>query len=397
MKFSVVMPTHNRLHLLRSAIETVRRQTGADLEVLVFDNASQDPVRGHVSGLNDPRVRCDRSDTFLPVTESWNRALDMASGDYVILLGDDDGLTPNYFSRVEKLVTQFDRPDVIYTDIYQSWHEGVAPWQRQPHLLDVKHGFFFAGRDQPFKLSREDALRAVTGSLKLRMNFSFNSQAFLYSRAFVERLKRHAPIFRSPFPDYYIANVALAKSKSTVVVPQPMAVAGVSKASYGYAMYNDQEQKGDALLNTTYACDPIYESVKSRLLPGPSYNTNFILAMEYVARDIRDEVVIEPDYDRYRRMQLLALLQAKEAGALPPAKWREIRRQLSPSEHLWVSGIWALVHARYRVPKLGSRINGAFADIGSVVGVGPAPIQYGTNTFSNVVDLYEAFEAGRFN
>lgn len=394
MKFSVVMPTHNRLHLLSSAIETVRRQAGADLEVLVFDNASQDPVGDYVRALNDPRVRYERSDKFLPVTDSWNRALAMACGDYIILLGDDDGLTPNYFRRVEALIVQFGQPDVVYTDIYQFWHQGVAPWQPQPHLLDVKHGFFFVGRDHPFKLKREEMIHAVTGSLKLRMNFSFNSQAFLYSRGFIERLKQHAPIFRSPFPDYYIANVALAKSQSTIVVPEPLAVAGVSKASYGYTMYNDQEKKGDALLNTTYAQDPIYESVKSRLLPGPSYNTNFILAMEYVARDTRDEIGIEPDYARYRRMQLLALLQAKTAGALPSAKWNEIRQQMTASEHVWLCGMWAMLHARCRIPSLRRRIDKSFSDICSVIGVGPAPVQYGTNTFSNVVDLYEAFEAG---
>ena len=136
--------------------------------------------------VRDLRVRCNRSDEFLPVTESWNRAMAMAEGDYVILLGDDDGLTPNYFQRIQDVIERFEQPDVIYTGIYQFWHRGVAPWQPEPHLLDVRHGFFFVGRDQPFKLSSEEAVRAVTGSLRLRMNFSFNSQAFLYSRSFVE-------------------------------------------------------------------------------------------------------------------------------------------------------------------------------------------------------------------
>ena len=393
MKFSVALPTHNRLHLLRSAIETVRRQDG-DWEVVVFDNASQDPVREHVGSLGDPRVRCDRSDEFLPVTESWNRAMAMARGDYVILLGDDDGLTPNYFHRIRDVIERFDRPDVIYTDFYQFWHSGVAPWQPESHLLDVRHAFFFADRDQPFKLTREEAVRAVTGSLRLRVNFSFNSQAFLYSRDFIERLRQHAPIFRSPFPDYYIANVALAKSRSTVVVPQPVAVAGVSKASYGYAMYNDQEAKGDALLNTSYDRDPIYESVRSRLLPGPSYNTNFILAMEYVARDTRDEIGVDPDYQRYRRMQILAILQARAAGHAKASAWDDLRAHLTTSEIIWAFGINAMMHARRRIPLLRPSVDAKLADIGSVIGVGPAPKHFGPNGHSNVVELYEALEAG---
>lgn len=393
MKFSVVIPTHNRLHLLRGAIETVRRQDG-DWELAIFDNGSVDPVGEYVRSLNDSRIHCSRSDEFLPVTESWNRALSMARGDYVILLGDDDGLTPNYFHRVGDVIGPFERPDVIYTDFYQFWYRGVAPWQPEPHLLVVHHGYFFAGRDEPFELSREEAVHAVVGSLRLRINFSFNSQAFLYSRRFIERLKRQAPVFRSPFPDYYIANVALAKSRWTLVIPEPLAVAGVSKASYGYALYNNLEAKGDALLNANYVDDPIYQSVKSRLLPGRSYNTNFLLAMEYVARDTREEIGVEPDYERYRRMQILCMLQGHVTEQAKAWARTDLWARLSASEIVWALGVKAMLHARDRVSFVRPFVDAKLADIGSIVGVGPAPRHYGPNQCSSMVDVYEAFEAG---
>ncbi len=36
MFFSVVIPTHNRLSLLKDSVETVRRQTHGDWELIVF-------------------------------------------------------------------------------------------------------------------------------------------------------------------------------------------------------------------------------------------------------------------------------------------------------------------------------------------------------------------------
>ena len=72
MRLSIVMPSHNRLHLLKDAIETVRRQSVDDWDLAVFDNASTDPIREHVRSLGDPRIQYDRSETFLPVTDSWN-------------------------------------------------------------------------------------------------------------------------------------------------------------------------------------------------------------------------------------------------------------------------------------------------------------------------------------
>ncbi len=322
--------------------------------------------------------------------------MSLIEGDYVILLGDDDGLTPDYFRRLEGVINRFGSPDVVYTDFYQFWHAGVAPWQPAPHLLDVKHGFFFAGRTDPFSLSHADAVRAVTGSLKLRMNFSFNSQAIMYRREFVEQLSQDGPFFRSPFPDYHIANKALAKSRHTVVIPQPLAVAGVSRASYGYAMYNDQEAKGDAFLNSALESDPVYLSVKSRLLPGRTYNTNYLLSMEYVSRETQGEIGVAPDYDRYRRMQLLTLLQGRSSGPLSRKLWREAKSRLTAAEIAWCYGVLTMIYARNRIPNLRARIDAIFADISSVTSVGPSPKHYGPNQFENVVDLYHAFEAGQF-
>ena len=152
-----------------------------------------------------------------------------------MLLGDDDGLLPNAILKLAEIVHRYENPDVVCMAMtYQFWHPGVAPWRRAAHVVDVHHGFFLIGKTAPFVLSRDDMRHAVIGSLDLRINFSFNSQAFFYSRDFLFRLASRCPIYRSPFPDYYIANVALAHSRATVVTPAPLAFAGVSKASYGY-------------------------------------------------------------------------------------------------------------------------------------------------------------------
>ena len=50
---SIVIPTHNRLDLVKEAIETVRRQTGNGRELIVFDNASTESVVSYVESLND--------------------------------------------------------------------------------------------------------------------------------------------------------------------------------------------------------------------------------------------------------------------------------------------------------------------------------------------------------
>jgi glycosyltransferase involved in cell wall biosynthesis len=396
MLFSVVMPTHNRLHLLRDAIETVRRQEFKEWEVVVFDNASKDGIADHVGSLNDERVRYARSDLFLPVTTSWNRAIDLARGDYVVLLGDDDGLTPQYFKRLIEIIDEFKRPDVIYNNIYQFWHPGVAPWEPSGYLIDVKHGFFFANRDKPFLLSKEDARRAALGSIRLKINFSFNSQALMYNRQFLKQLCSDGPVYRSSFPDYYIANVALMRSKSTVIVPEALAVAGVSKASYGYTMYNNgHEDRGAALLNTNLSNDPVYREIEHRLLPGPAYNTNFVLAMEYVARAL-PELNAKVDYQRYRRIQIFAALKAaaQSDGGEASNTWPMVRKRLSPVERAWAACVWQIIAGASRYPVVQRHLVSAVNNSIKMSGSDPMVRYCGKHDFSRVTDLYDAFVTG---
>src|SRR3954466_962194 len=107
LMFSVVIPTHNGLDLLRDAVQSVLKQDRPDWELVVFDNASTDDIAGYIAGLGDLRVRCERSEDFLPVTDSWNRAIELAKGKYVTFLGNDDGLTPGYFSSLERVISEF--------------------------------------------------------------------------------------------------------------------------------------------------------------------------------------------------------------------------------------------------------------------------------------------------
>ena len=80
MRFSILLPTRNRLEYLRQAVETVRRQSFADWEVVVSDNDSEDDVAGFVASLGDERMRYVRTEQFIPVTDNWNNALAHASG-----------------------------------------------------------------------------------------------------------------------------------------------------------------------------------------------------------------------------------------------------------------------------------------------------------------------------
>ena len=198
MKFSVLLPTRERLEYLKFAIETVRRQDVQDWEVIVSDNFSTDPIEAYVESLSDPRVKYFRTESFVPVTDNWNCALDKSSGDYVVMLGDDDGLTPNYFSTMLEALSAHCEPDFVYTGAYFYAYPDVMPDTPLGFLREDKNQVF--EETEPFWLDRPRADDIAKGYLDFRMPVASNMQFSLVSRKMIDELTRDGPFFRSPIP-----------------------------------------------------------------------------------------------------------------------------------------------------------------------------------------------------
>lgn len=328
MKFSVLLPTRNRLELVRYAIESVRRQNYGDWELVVSDNDSEDGTEKYVQGLGDARVRYVRTETFVSVTDNWNNALAHSKGDYVVMLGDDDCLLPGYFSTLDRLVADFDHPDAVYVDAVQYAYPGVVPGHESGF---VQRGYceFMDERNAPFVLDRGDARRAVEQSMSLRISFSFNMQHLLVSRKAIESLAAHGAFYQSPYPDYYAANVMLLTAKKVIVVPEPLVAIGISPRSFGYYYVNERESEGVAFLNNLTPSS-IPQSARGSILAGSSLYTSWFLAMAYIERNFGREYKVRADTERYRYLQVLPL----NRPIRPLSSLREHWAKLSLGERL---------------------------------------------------------------
>ena len=114
-KFSVLVPTRNRVEYLRQAVESVLCQDYTDWEICIADNVSSDSTREWVEGLDDPRILYSRAERLIPVTDNWNRVLSMSSGDYVVMLGDDDAILRGYFTSHKQVIDEFGEPETRST------------------------------------------------------------------------------------------------------------------------------------------------------------------------------------------------------------------------------------------------------------------------------------------
>ncbi len=130
---SVIIPTHNRKHLLNRAVASVIHQTYSNLEIIIVDDGSTDGTGEESLGIKDPRIRFLRNETARGANYSRNLGIRASKGDLLCLLDDDDEWLPMKLERqVRKLHESPGTVGLIYCGYYTVSEDGKILAERHP-------------------------------------------------------------------------------------------------------------------------------------------------------------------------------------------------------------------------------------------------------------------------
>ncbi|MBA3017191.1 glycosyltransferase family 2 protein [Patescibacteria group bacterium] len=247
MKYSVLLPTRNGGPFLADCISSILDQPYHDMELVVSDNANTDETQEVVASFaKDSRLKVIRVDTPISVTDNWNRAFDASSGDYILMMGDDDYLLPGYFQRVDQILEKYGNPECITYNVYVYISSSAIMGNSKSYYNNC---LFKYGPDMRREglLSRKMRLGIVKDMYNFRVRIQLNMQPHLISRKATKRIV--GKVFQPPYPDHYALNSLLLTAKDWVYVPEKLLVLGVSPKSYGHFVYsNDIQDEGQSYL-----------------------------------------------------------------------------------------------------------------------------------------------------
>lgn len=100
VSITIAIPTYRRLALLKEALASAAAQrTDVPFEILVVDNQCESDGRetiDYLRTLATPDLRYFRNEQNVGMFGNWNRCLDLAKGDWITILNDDDLLHPTF-------------------------------------------------------------------------------------------------------------------------------------------------------------------------------------------------------------------------------------------------------------------------------------------------------------
>tara|TARA_B110000263_G_scaffold205460_1_gene186050 strand:- start:412 stop:1386 length:975 start_codon:yes stop_codon:yes gene_type:complete len=96
---SIIIPTHNRLHYLQEALESALNQTYSNIEVIICDNASTDETYNFFRDYKNLKVIYHRHENLIYPLDNWNSWVNVARGQFVTFLPDDDKLAPTFIEK----------------------------------------------------------------------------------------------------------------------------------------------------------------------------------------------------------------------------------------------------------------------------------------------------------
>jgi glycosyltransferase involved in cell wall biosynthesis len=148
---TVGIPTYNRSALLREALESVLAQTYSQFRLVISDNASTDDTADVVASYSDARLEYVRADRNIGMLGNFNRLIELADTDFLMLLADDDCIYPDYLRSVVHVLQRHRRVGLVHTafdeiDIDSRVQRHAVSSMRARHPLTLEPGRQFLER-----------------------------------------------------------------------------------------------------------------------------------------------------------------------------------------------------------------------------------------------------------
>lgn len=188
---SFIVPTHNASSTIDRCIKSIINQDYPNLEIVCCDDASTDDTWNKLQewSKKEPRIRLLRNDKNLRAAASRNRCIEVAKGDYIAQLDDDDYCAPDRISKQVSFLENSRDIAFVSSGLYLFDENGIYSHSTikegyKPERKDFLWNNCFSNPSITF---RKECLLAVSGyriAKETRRSQDYDLMMRLYSKGY---------------------------------------------------------------------------------------------------------------------------------------------------------------------------------------------------------------------
>jgi glycosyltransferase involved in cell wall biosynthesis len=234
-RLSVVIPARGSARALAPTLRTCVAQAFPDCEFVVSDDSAAGDLRETAGDLADRRLRYVRTPRRLATSDGWEFAVGQATGEYLMLLGEGDGLLLHALVEIDEILRLSRAPFLHWISVGYTGPDAPAGRPAAPGELLVPLPPPAASHAVHRLEARPMLLAAARGRMPAAELPAISASAV--HRRLLDRLRsRTGRVFRGPCPDVYGAFAVAHVAGSYHSCTAPMGLRRLARGSDGGAL-----------------------------------------------------------------------------------------------------------------------------------------------------------------
>ncbi len=179
MKLSICIPTFNRANHLADCLNSLiisKQNTKNDFEICVSDNNSTDNTEKVVKNAQKKvLIKYIKNNSNIGFPGNCIKVVEMASGEFVWIIGDDDLILPDAINKVLHLIKNNSNIDFFYLNSFHLDKNYLDKYPRPFDTNNLPHGM------EPFSKYKKDGQLPFLKLIDPKISFDFLGGIFLYA------------------------------------------------------------------------------------------------------------------------------------------------------------------------------------------------------------------------
>jgi glycosyltransferase involved in cell wall biosynthesis len=227
LKYSIILPVRNGSQYLEHSLKPLVAQTRSDFEVVIVINDTNG-ISPYLLNLTreDNRFKTFVNEEVLQMSLNYEKALSLASGEWILLLGADDSILEWFFNFSDAVIKKFPEHRLL------RWRRAHYFWENARSRYGYQVLNFAASQNIKIVNSKVPFFKSVLG-LSSMFNMPQIYTCSLVHSDLISRIREDGAgrIYQSIIPDIYSSLILMQKTNTFVDIDTPLTLVGTSGSS----------------------------------------------------------------------------------------------------------------------------------------------------------------------